>query len=209
MSQSHHPSEETLLAHAAGSLDAAFRVVVATHLATCAACRETVLQAERVGGAVMAGLEDAPMAEGALARVMARLDEPERVAPAVAAPAGLPAALAGYEVGKWRKLVPGIAIAPVSGTARGRAGLHLLRLEPGVRLAGHGHGGMEMTVVLEGAIEDRSGRYDAGDVAENAEDAHHAPVAVGERPCVCLVALEGKLRFHHWLVRMLQPLFGV
>ena len=208
MSQMHHPSGETLLAHAAGSLDAAFRVVVATHLATCAACRETVLQAERVGGAVMAGLEDAPMAEGALARVMARLDEPETAVPAVV-PEGLPVALAGYAVGKWRKVVPGIAIAPVSGTARGRAGLHLLRLEPGVRLAGHGHGGMEMTVVLDGAIEDAHGTYSAGDVAENAEDAHHAPVAVGERACVCLVALEGKLRFHHWLVRMLQPLFGV
>ena len=124
-------------------------------------------------------------------------------------PEGLPVALAGYAVGKWRKVVPGIAIAPVSGTARGRAGLHLLRLEPGVRLAGHGHGGMEMTVVLDGAIEDSHGTYSAGDVAENAEDAHHAPVAVGERACVCLVALEGKLRFHHWLVRMLQPLFGV
>ena len=113
MSQMHHPSGETLLAHAAGSLDAAFRVVVATHLATCAACRETVLQAERVGGAVMAGLEDAPMAEGALARAMARLDEPETAVPAVVPeglPEGLPVALAGYAVGKWRKVVPGIAM---------------------------------------------------------------------------------------------------
>jgi putative transcriptional regulator len=206
----HHPSEETLFAHAAGGLDEAFRVVVATHLAGCARCRASVLMAERVGGAVLEEMADAALSAGALNRAMARLDDPAPSPPPPAvAPPGMPAALAGYTIGRWRGVAPGLSMAGVLAPARGRAGLHLLRIAPGMRMADHGHAGLELTAVLRGAFEDDSGTYRAGDVAENAEDADHVPVAIGEETCVCLIAIAGKLRFRHWLVRLLQPYFGV
>lgn len=203
MNPSHHPSEDILLAHAAGGLDEAYRVVVATHLAGCAACRGAVRAAERVGGDVLATLEAAPMRDDARARLMARLDEPE---PAVVtpppAPAGLPSTLAGYPAAIWKAAGPGLAVATLKRPAAGRAGLHLLRLEPGSKLAGHGHHGLELTAVLQGAFEDRHGTFAAGDVAENDEAHPHAPVAIGEETCISLIALNGRLDFRNWLARL-------
>ncbi len=39
MSVRHHPEEALLLAHAAGGVDPAMALIVATHLHFCAACR--------------------------------------------------------------------------------------------------------------------------------------------------------------------------
>ena len=204
-----HPSEETLLGYAAGGLDEAYRVVVATHLAGCSACRDAVLLAERVGGGVLDGLDAAPMAAGALDRALARLDEPAPPTPRLTPPPpGLPATLAGYQLGRWRNIGKGFGFATLMPPEGKRAGLHLFRIEPGMRIAGHGHHGLELTMVLQGAFRDHSGVFAAGDVAENAEDHEHAPMAVGDVSCISLIALSGRLQFHHWMARLLQPLIG-
>ena len=206
----HHPTPETLLGYASGGLDEAFRVVIATHLGGCARCRADVLRGERVGGHMLEALADTPMDDGALTRCLARLDDPAPVAmPRAPVPAGMPATLAGYSIGRWRSTIPGLALITVLPPTDGRAGLHLLRLATGVKLAGHGHGGLELTVILQGQVGDHDGIYGPGDVAENAEDAHHTPMAVGEGICVCLIAVGGKLRFDHWLARLVQPFLGV
>ena len=210
MTPLHHPTAETLLAHAAGALDEAFRAVVAIHAAACPQCRGAVLRAEQLGGEMLDTLAATAMTGDALARTLARLDEIVPAAPPPGLPPrGLPAALARYDIGPWRGLFPGIALAGVLPPARGRAGIYLLRLAPGTALADHGHGGREMTVIIEGAVRDDRGLYGPGDVAERDDAAHHAPVAVGASPCVCVIAVEGRLRFRHWAMRLLQPWFGV
>ena len=209
MSASHHPSEETLLAHATGGLDEAYRAVVATHLAGCAACRATVRVAEQVGGDLLASIERVPMRADALERAMARLDEPAPPpVPRPVATAGLPDTLAGYGMGRWRPMAKGLAVATLLTPEGGRAGLHLLRIAPGMHLAQHGHRGLEMTSVLQGAFRDGEQVYRAGDVAETSDDDDHAPMAIGDEVCVCLIALSGRLRFRHWVFRLLQPLIG-
>ena len=209
MSASHHPSEEILLAHAAGGLDEAYRAVIATHLAGCPACRQAVRFAECVGGDVLDAIERAPMAADALDRAMARLDLPEPPPPArPTPPASMPPTLAGYSFGRWRGMAPGLAVATLLPPAGERAGLHLLRIRPGMRLADHGHRGLELTAVLQGAFCDRGRTYRQGDVAETDEDDGHAPIAVGEETCICLIALSGRLQFRHWAFRLLQPLIG-
>lgn len=202
MTPSHHPTGETLLLHASGGLDAAFRAVVAMHLPHCPSCRAAVRAAEQVGGRLLDALPAAGMAGDARDRALARLD----AAPPVETPAP-PGGVAGYPVGPWRRLGPGIAMATLLPSAPDRAGLHLLRVRPGARLAGHGHEGLELTCVLEGAFRDESGEYGPGDLAENDDGHDHAPVAVGGVPCLCLIAVRGQLRFHHWLLRLLRPLF--
>ena len=210
MSPLHHPSDETLLAHAAGALDEAFRVIVAVHIAACAQCRSLVLRAEQVGGEMLDTLAATAMTGDALDRTLARLDEQGPAdRPAAPPPDGLPAALAGYTIGRWRSLFPGVALASILPLERGRAGLHLLRLAPGRALGDHGHGGREMSVVIAGAVTDERGTYGPGDVAERDDEAHHAPVVVGGQTCLCQIADEGRLRFRHWTLRLLQPLIGV
>ena len=214
MTARHHPSEETLLAFAGGGLDEAYGVVVATHLADCPACRAGVLMAERIGGDLLDGLEAAALRPGARDACLARLDEPIAAEPASVPHPGLPASLAPYRIGPWRSPVRGIGLATIlpAVTGRGhdrRAGLHLLRVAPGMALPSHGHGGLELTAVLGGAFEDDGGVFRVGDVAECDAAADHAPVALAGETCLCLIAIGGRLRFRHWLARLVQPWFGL
>jgi putative transcriptional regulator len=208
MTPVHHPTDETLLGFATGGLDEAYRVVVATHLGHCPSCRAAVLAAERVGGLVLEGLDAAPLADGALERTLARLGD-AGPPPPPPPPPGMPASLAGYRLGRWRSIAPGLAISTILPPKSGRAALHALRVVPGMRLANHGHVGLELTTVLQGAFADSGERYAAGDVAEHDEADDHAPVALPGETCVCLIAFSGKLRFRHWLPRLVQPFFGV
>ena len=65
MTIAHHPSDLTLAAFAAGTLDEGRGLVVATHLATCAACRKAVRSFSRMPPRAGIALEDgeqSPMA---------------------------------------------------------------------------------------------------------------------------------------------------
>lgn len=107
-----HPSDVTLLAFAAGTLTEGQRAAVAAHVAGCARCRAYVNAMEHVGGAVLENLPPAPMAEGSLAKVLARLDEPApplaaAVPSGAAAPSGLPNTSSPpnnvYRLSDWRR----------------------------------------------------------------------------------------------------------
>jgi putative transcriptional regulator len=73
----------------------------------------------------------------------------------------------------------------------------------------HGHGGEELTLVLEGAYSDKLGRFAAGDIADLGDDVEHQPVVDQDRACICLVATEAPTRFRSWPARILQPLIGI
>lgn len=104
----------------------------------------------------------------------------------------------------WKRTAPGIAvhrILPLDGVD-GFFGL--LRIEPGRGVPDHGHGGTEITLILEGAYEDELGHFGVGDVADLDETIVHNPVAVGERPCICLAANDARTRFRSWPARLMQ-----
>lgn len=196
-----HPGEATLVAYAAGTLWTAARRVVEAHVQLCQHCRAGVRLAEAAGGALLDGLPPMPLAPGALRRVLARLGE---------GAAGDQAPSAGSEAGgagkapsasspapgdaRLRWLAPGVRHAvllrgPADGTLR------LLRVRSGTALPRHAHRGLELTLVLEGAFADETGRHGPGDLVEVEGDASHSPVAEGPVDCLCLVATEGRLRF--------------
>ena len=54
MTVDHHPFEATLLAYASGHLPEGLSLVVATHLAWCAGCRDAVAAAETAAGLLLA-----------------------------------------------------------------------------------------------------------------------------------------------------------
>ena len=205
-----HPSEATLVAHAAGTLWAAARPVVQGHLDSCEHCRVAFGLAEAVGGALLDELPPTPLSPDALRRVTERLGGRAR---APAQPAGSPALAAVAEDAsmspprlrdvRLRWLAPGVRHAvllrgPADGTLR------LLRVRTGTALPRHGHRGMELTLVLEGAFADETGRHGPGDLVEVDEATTHRPVAGGPTDCVCLIATEGRLRF----AGLLGALFG-
>lgn len=208
----HHIPESLMMAYAAGSLPEAFSLVVATHVSLCDDCRAQLSAYEALGGAVIED-ETAPLDAAALEACLARLDHPAPAeAPAPRRAGIFPAPLAAYVGGDlsavhWKPLGMGVrqAILP---TSRG-ASARLLSIPAGQAVPDHGHRGMELTLVLQGAFRDDGGRYGPGDVEVATEELEHIPVAEAGLDCICLAATDAPLRFKDMLPRLLQPFFRI
>ena len=87
--------------------------------------------------------------------------------------------------------------------------LWMIRGEPGAKLPEHSHGGQELTLILKGSYACSSQIYSKGDLHESDEEGSHQPIIVGSEECVSLVSTEGKLKFQHWLPRLIQPIIGI
>jgi putative transcriptional regulator len=223
----HHPSEATLVGYAAGSTVEGISLVIACHLAFCAACREAVAEAEAIGGGLLDDLVPAPLDASARDGVLARLAAPDALPPAGPRPAdfdpGVPAPLARYVARHtarttdrslaslpWRRLWPGIRQIDLLSRNRRGANLRLLRIAPGGAMPHHGHSGAELTLVLEGSYADEIGRFTRGDVAEVDEEMMHRPIVDGPEECICLIATDAPLRFGGGLLgRILQRFVGL
>jgi putative transcriptional regulator len=211
MSITQHPTDETLAAFGAGSLDEGRCVVVAAHVDVCTQCRGWSRTIASVGGVLLSDLPPASLAGDALSRVQARIDLGERLPdgrPALAVPVDLPmlpAAAASYPVGSWRWMGPGVHWRPIEMPSGPGARVFLLKAAPGTRMPHHTHTGTELTLVLSGAFAHAGGHYGPGDLDEADDTVEHQPVVAAGEDCVCLVAMEGQLRLLGMVGRLLQP----
>ena len=214
----HHLDSAWLMDYAAGSLNEASALVVATHLALCPLCRAEVRRLEGLGGALLDQVEPEAMAPDALDAMLADLDAPpvERPAPpaavtrtAVGASPILPQPLRDYMGGDadaldWRWGGPGIKqVKRRFGPAR-RDQIKLLRVRPGGAIAKHSHGGTELTLVLQGGFTDASGHFLRGDAVARGPDDLHRPVADPDGECLCLTVMDTMPRFRGPLGRLLN-----
>lgn len=212
----HHPSTETLAAFAAGALDEARALVVATHVSLCPHCRAATAAFEQVGGALLAAAEPTAMSAGALEKALQRVIGPiaelapaERAPIADAADASLPPPLGHYAIGPWRKIARGVAWRPVEVASDEGVRVFMLKAAPGKRIPRHRHTGTEWTCVFEGAFRHDLGRYGAGDFDEADERHEHNPVVENGVPCICLVAMQGGIALQGFVGRLLQPFIRI
>lgn len=210
----HHLSDQLLMAYAAGQLPEAFNLVVATHVSLCDDCRARAASFDTVGGALLEEAEEIAMGEDALARALDRIETlPQATRSEPLRPSGIfPAPLADYVGGdlstvRWRRVGGGVkqAILPTGKDASVR----LLFIPAGKAVPDHGHRGMELTLVLQGAFADANDRFDRGDIEIADEDLEHTPVALAGQDCICLAATDAPLRFRGWLPRLAQPLLRI
>jgi putative transcriptional regulator len=216
MTTTHHATDETLMRYAAGTLASAPAIVVRAHLARCSACRARVGEYEALGGALLEETEATQMSATALSAVLATLDDEDAaaIAPPPLAPVEiegirLPDALRGCDIGRWRWIGPGMKMSRIGVPQDPDANLILLKVAPGRALPDHGHVGTEFTYIVSGSYTDRFGTFGPGDLAEMDEDVEHRPVVDNGADCICLAAMEGKMRFNNVIGRMLQPIFGI
>lgn len=206
----HHVSDALLDAYVTGSLAHPFAVVVAAHLSLCDACRARTEAADMLGGALLDRIPPVAVSAGAQDRLLAALDysppPPRPVAASGIFPAPVMQSLGGQPP-KWRMLGGGIRQQILSAEADGS--LRLLYIPPGRAVPEHSHGGMELTLVLQGSFSDSEGRFGTGDVEIADGDIDHQPVAGPEGPCICLAATDAPLRFRTMIPRLLQPLFRI
>ena len=217
----HHISDETLTAYAAGSLDRALSVVVASHLTLCPTCRARQERIEEVGGVLLDDLEPVDVAPEGLELILAQLDD-EDVAK-TEEPSVLEARSDATEVPgplrellpdtldeiQWRSFAPGIKQYRIEGFDDRSGTLCLLKIAPGKTIPPHTHQGAELTLILRGSFSDELGRFQRGDIADLDSEVTHQPISDTAEPCVCLIATEGPLRFKGLLPRLLQPILGM
>lgn len=210
----HHLSDQLLMGYAAGQLPEAFSLVVATHVSLCDECRARLASYDTLGGALIEDQAAIAMGEAALAAALSRIEgTPQATRRAPLQAAGIfPAPLADYVGGdlsavKWRSIGMGVrqAILPTGPEASAR----LLYIPAGVAVPDHGHRGMELTLVLQGAFADANDRFDRGDLEIADESLEHTPVAMAGVDCICLAATDAPLRFRKLLPRIAQSIFRI
>ena len=224
MNIEHHVSDALLMRYAAGGLGEAWSLAIATHAALCPICRDAIAQAEAVGGALVDEIEPAPMAECAFNDIMGLLDAEDAPAPVqkpmkqnVSGGVILPEPLRSYVQSgdaiqnadlPWQRLGLGAYHIPIAMSDRSAAA-RLLRIPAGRPVPEHGHGGLELTLVLSGAFTDGEAHFDAGDIQEADEALTHQPHAVAGEDCICLAVTDAPLRFSSPIVRLMQPLLKI
>jgi len=213
----HHLDPATIMAFAAGTLNEAHTVVAASHLAVCRECRQAVAAAEKLGGEIINELASSEVSEDCREKTFARLDQatlhrfPRQPARQREVPEPLAALLGDRPLSglAWKRKAPGVDIVDLALPRKESGKLFLMRIGAGRAMPEHGHGGEEMTLILEGAYTDKFGRFGVGDIADLGDDVEHQPIVEKDGPCICLVATEAPTRFRSWPARILQPLIGI
>lgn len=207
---SHHIPDELLHAYAAGSLPHNFSVLVAAHVSLCDDCRAHCETDDMIAGTLLEQEQAVSLSAGARERLLQSLNsgsvQPAPMRASGIFPSPVMEALKG-EPPKWRMLGGGIRQQILCDDADGS--LRLLYIPGGRAVPEHSHGGLEMTLVLQGSFSDRLGRFRRGDVECAHDDVDHQPIADAGEACICLAATDAPLRFHAWLPRLLQPLFRI
>jgi putative transcriptional regulator len=206
----HHVPEPMLAAYAAGSLGYPFELVVASHVSMCDDCRARLAAHETLGGVVLEVTDPAPVPERVRTGTMAMLDQPaplrtiaRRSGPY---PGPVAEALGGHEP-RWQSMGLGVRQCLLHEGPSGS--VRLLVIPPRQAVPEHSHGGLELTLVLQGSFRDETGQFGVGDLEVADGSIEHVPVAGHEAPCVCLAATDAPLRFSSWLPRLTQRLFRI
>lgn len=206
----HHTPDALLAAYAAGNLPQPFALVVAAHISLCLDCRAAYEAHLATGGAVLETSRTAAVSEGLKSNVLDLLDAPVAQSPVYQRSGVYPGPVMEALKGKpprWKSLGLGVRQSILSG---GRDGsVRLLYIPPGRAVPDHTHGGLELTLVLQGSFRDETGRFGVGDLEVADQNLEHTPIAEAGAPCICLAATDAPLRFNSIVPRLLQPLFRI
>ena len=218
MNPKHHPGDDLLMSYAAGSMDEPLALVIATHLALCPRCRAEVKRLEALGGVMLEQQDAAPLDEGGIDRILARLDEPEDNAPQAAPETHgdvdmrVPRPLRDYLNGDIEQLdwksFRGLQKVELLTEADGFH-TRLMRIKPGTAMPVHTHEGTELTLVLAGGFSDETGHFVRGDVAECDASVEHRPIADEGEDCLCLAVTDAPLRLTGPVGRLLNPFLDI
>jgi anti-sigma factor ChrR (cupin superfamily) len=169
-----------MLDYAAGALSPAERLAADLHRALSPEGRRNAEILDMLGGLLLES------GAGPVASMAGLADPDASAAPRDPAPSHLSPYIDGDLLAlPWRKNIFGVKTLPTDMKM-----VELLRLDPGERAPQHGHGRRDVTVVLVGTFADEFGVYERGDLAFAEHGMKHEPRAVGDAPCVCLIATE-------------------
>jgi putative transcriptional regulator len=209
-----NPLDAILAGYAGGGLPEPARVLVASHLELSTRNRGYIRDLETLAGMELETI--APVAlhdrDARLSRIFAEGDADPIRGPVVRTAASqdrrLPGPLAeflGRDVDgiRWRTVLPGVREFKVGKRDGCESTLYWIR--GGKPIPSHTHEGMELTLVLEGAFSDTSGRYGRGDVCLADDEVDHRPIAEPGIDCLCFAVTDAPLRLTGPIGRLFAP----
>jgi putative transcriptional regulator len=206
----HHVPANLLAAYAMGTLPQSFGLVVATHISMCADCRAEFEAHSAAGGVVLEDCAHVQVSHTLKTNLLDALDAPYTAAPVHKRSGIFPgptmAALKGKPP-KWTSIGMGVRQSIMQSDKTGSA--RLLYIPPGQAVPDHSHGGLELTLVLQGSFHDITGTFAAGDLEVADQSLEHTPIAGEGMACICLAATDAPLRFTTLMPRLLQPFFRI
>lgn len=205
--------DSLIASHIAGTLPLPAHVLVAAHLQLKNDNRAFAGDLERLGGLGLS--ETPPIAlsdrDRRLASVLDGADPGDGSNAGPTQNGLFPPILrdfVGFDVADvpWRTKMPGFRehdVGQIDGCH-----INLFWIRPGRAIPTHTHGGLELTLVLDGAFNDVNGRYGRGDIAFADETVEHRPVIEKDRPCIGLAVTDAPLRLTGPLGRRLIDIIG-
>ncbi len=207
----HHPDNDILTEHAAGTLALAPSVCVTLHLDSCEQCRRQYRRLQDLGSALFEQQPQEAVSAGLLDTVLARIEEePEPLSYRQAGgdpdcpPLVQRLMQRDFEHLDWRRIGAGVQTCNLR-TGDRKHEFALYHIRAGGSIPRHSHRGTEYTLVLEGSFSDESGHYAAGDFIQRDASHRHAPTATRDRDCICVGVLDAPVRFTDWRFRPLNP----
>lgn len=217
-STTHHHSHEMdaenyqslLMQYAAGCLDQAQTMVVQAHLSLSGQGHKILRDCACIGGTLLEkNCEPVAMSEASLNSVMQRLDAPANLPPQPETPAEsilpeghcLPDCIEktvsakSSDALKWKSFYPGIEFVSLPLPCK-KSKAHIIKASPGSVAPKHAHGGLEITLLLDGSMYEEGERYTVGDlIIHDADTPPHSPQACEQQGCVCLTVSSAPMKF--------------
>ncbi|MCA3692284.1 ChrR family anti-sigma-E factor [Aquidulcibacter sp.] len=184
-----------MLDYAAGSLPRGPALVVSAHLALQPQAREITRTFDAAGGMLLDTIEPVEIAQPAWLEAETGTDYSSHSLREIDDMAHV---LSSIDQGRWRRNLAGMLTMPLPG-----CDAELLKLEAGRKVPEHGHSGLEVTLVLSGALDDGNQIYRRGELLVHDEDSEHQPGAAKGGDCICLIAQTGNVRLKGplgWLI---------
>jgi putative transcriptional regulator len=184
-----------MLDYVAGSLPRGPALVVSAHLALQPKAREITRTFDAAGGMLLDAIEPVEIAQPAWLEAETGRDYSDLALREIDDMAHV---LSSLDEGHWRRNLAGMLTMPLPG-----CDAELLKLEAGRKVPEHGHSGLEVTLVLSGALDDGNQLYRRGDLLVHDEDSEHQPGAAKGGDCICLIAQTGSVRLKGplgWLI---------
>lgn len=207
-----HPDTQYLVEYAAGTLSIGPSICVAAHIEQCKQCQQQLHGLNSCGAALIENLEPANVSDSLFDKVLANLDtEMEAASPSVPFSAEIPKAISklvpsGFDDLPWKQYGKDLETCRLS-VGEDKFEVSLIRMQAGGTINEHSHKGLEMTVVLKGALSDKNGVYQAGDFSACNEGDQHRPMATQDMECICLTAVEAPVHFKGWR-SVMNPFLG-
>lgn len=211
----YHPNDELLMSFAAGQLPDALGLMIACHLETCTACRESVHRYEALGGDILEQCSEESVSPDLLEKTLSMLDANdseqaesfertsyERLK-------NIPRPLRrfiknDYDELEWSGFSKNIREFPLQ-IDDDRYTTKLYRIKAGQELPEHTHEGNEFTLVMCGSFSDRTCDYNEGDFILADQSTTHQPRASMDQDCICLAVMDAPLKMTGMFGRMLNP----